>query len=129
MALQHIACIDDEQDIIQVATMALDMVGGFRVTAFIGGSQAGEGLLADLPDLILMDVMMPGLSGPELYAALKTVPEIAPIPVVFMTARVQPSEREEYLALGALGVIAKPFDPMTLADELRDLWKASGREA
>lgn len=129
MPLQHIACIDDEADILQVARMALELVGGFRISAFSDADEALRELSLDPPDLILMDVMMPVRSGPEVFSVLRGMPEFADVPVIFMTARVQPAERREYIALGGLGVIAKPFDPMVLADEIREIWTGSGRAA
>ena len=74
-------------------------------------------------DVIVLDVMMPGMDGPETLKQLRTFPALADTPVVFMTAKVQPQEVQGYLNLGALGVIAKPFDPMTLAEQLRAIWR------
>jgi len=76
-----------------------------------------------MPDLILLDVMMPGMDGPTTLKSLRGHDEFAAIPVLFMTAKVQSDEVEEYLALGAVGVIHKPFDPMALSDEIRALWQ------
>ena len=75
------------------------------------------------PDLILVDVMMPGMDGLATLKALREDPRTAETPVVFMTAKVMPRERERYLTLGAVAVIAKPFDPSTLADELAAIWR------
>ncbi|MGZ5848543.1 MAG: response regulator, partial [Ramlibacter sp.] len=74
------------------------------------------------PDLLLLDVMMPGMDGPTTLARLRELPATRQVPVVFMTAKVQASEIENYKALGALGVISKPFDPMRLADQVKALW-------
>ena len=129
MALNHIICIDDESDILQVATMTLEMVGNFKVSSFSNGEEALEGMRAVNPDLVLMDVMMPGRTGPELFADMGLDDDLKAIPVIFMTARVQPAEKQQYLDAGAIGVVSKPFDPMTLSDEIREIWARSGREA
>jgi CheY-like chemotaxis protein len=76
-----------------------------------------------LPDLVLLDVMMPYVDGPETLARLRADPALAPVPVVFVTAKTLPSEMERFRALGALDVIAKPFDPMRLLDQVQTLWE------
>lgn len=86
-----------------------------------------EKAVASVPDLILLDVMMPGMDGPTTLAALRREPTLVDVPVVFITAKVQSSEVEFYTSLGALGVISKPFDPMALADQVRAIWQ--GRPA
>ncbi|WP_199221388.1 response regulator [Desulfonatronum sp. SC1] len=78
---------------------------------------------AFVPDLILLDVMMPDMDGPTTMRELRKIPDLANTPVVFLTAKVQPQEFSAYLALGAQGVIAKPFDPMKLADEVHAVWE------
>jgi len=113
--------IEDESDIREVARIALEQLGGFSVTEASSGSE-GVALAAELrPDLILLDVMMPGMDGPATLRALRECPATAGIPVVFMTAKVRRHEIEHYLTLGARGVIAKPFDPITLADQVKAL--------
>jgi two-component system, OmpR family, response regulator len=120
--LQTILYVEDDPDIQAVAQMALQLVGGFSVALSSSGE---DGLLvarASHPDLILLDVMMPTMDGPSTLAALRADPELAGIPVVFVTAKVQAAEIEHYKSLGALDVIAKPFDPMSLADTVREIW-------
>ena len=85
-------------------------------------SQALAAVSVWKPDLILLDMMMPDMDGPTTFQKLKTLPETSSIPVIFMTAKVQPKEIESYKALGAIDVIAKPFDPMTLADTIKSIW-------
>ena len=85
-------------------------------------SQALAAVSVWKPDLILLDVMMPDMDGPTTFQKLKTLPATSSIPVIFMTAKVQPKEIESYKALGAIDVIAKPFDPMTLADTIKSIW-------
>jgi len=76
------------------------------------------------PDLLLLDVMMPGMDGPSTLKALRELSLLNGVPVVFITAKVQPSEIEHLKSLGADAVIAKPFNPMTLADQVQSIWKA-----
>jgi len=121
MNIQKILLVDDEPDIRTVGTISLADVGGFEVITASSGGEAIERARADRPDLILLDVMMPGTDGPTAMKTLAGDPETASIPVIFMTAKVQKSEVERFCALGALGVIAKPFDPMALPDEVRRL--------
>ena len=120
--LRRILFVEDDPDIRTVATMALEAVGGFSVLACDSGTQAVEKASAFSPDLVLLDVMMPGLDGPATLEALRRLPEIRETPVVFMTARVQTHEVNRYKEMGAADVIAKPFDPMALADTVRSIW-------
>jgi CheY-like chemotaxis protein len=123
-ALSHVACVDDDPDILLVASLALETVGGLRVTTFQSARRAFEGLVLDRPDLLLLDVMMPEMDGPAFLKTLLVRKDLASLPVVFMTARVQAAEIRHYKALGAAGVVAKPFDPMTLATEVRSIWQS-----
>ena len=120
--LQRILFVEDDPDIQTVARMALEAVGGFRVLACSSGQEALGQLAGFSPDLVLLDVMMPGMDGPATLAALRRLPEAAAIPVVFMTAKVQAQEVAFYRELGAVDVIAKPFDPMALPDRVRSIW-------
>ena len=119
--LGRVLVAEDDPDILAVVALSLGRVGGMEVTCCADGLAALEQVLAVAPDLILLDVMMPELDGLETLARLRADPRTAMIPVVFMTARVQPQDLEMYHAQGALAVIAKPFDPMTLAQQLRRL--------
>lgn len=120
--LRRILFVEDDPDIRMVATMALEAVGGFSVLACDSGTQAVEKAPTFDPDLVLLDVMMPGLDGPATLEALRRLPEIRETPVVFMTARVQTHEVARYREMGAADVIAKPFDPMALSDTVRSIW-------
>jgi two-component system OmpR family response regulator len=124
--LRHLLCIDDEEDILQVAKLSLEMVGGFQVSVCRGSKEAVGEAVRLRPDMILLDVMMPDRDGPATLAALRAEPACAGIPVVFMTAKVQPAEVAHYLGLGAVGVISKPFDPMALPDQIKGLWNSRG---
>ena len=114
--------MEDEPDIQAVAKLALEALGGFEVKICSSGKEALECAAAFSPDLILLDVMMPGMDGPTTLKAMRGRQELSLTPVVFMTAKVQPQEIMEYKNLGALDVIPKPFDPMTLADNVRKIW-------
>ena len=122
--LKTILYVEDEADIRTIAKMALEAVGGFSVRACASGREALTIAPDAGADLILLDVMMPGLDGPSTLKALREVPATASTPVIFMTAKVQPGEIAQYKGLGALDVIAKPFDPMTISDEIRRIWDA-----
>jgi CheY-like chemotaxis protein len=121
-SLSRILFVEDDPDIQTVARMALEAVGGFRVMPCSSGAEALERVVPFAPDLILLDVMMPGMDGLATLEALRRLPETADIPVVFMTAKVQAQEVALYLQIGAVEVIAKPFDPMTLPATVRSIW-------
>jgi CheY-like chemotaxis protein len=121
-ALARILLVEDDPDIREIAEMALGAVGGFEVFSCGTGGEALRRAAEFAPQLAVVDVMMPGMDGPGLMAALRARPDTAALPVVFMTAKVQPEEVARWRALGAAEVIAKPFDPMKLADRLRDVW-------
>lgn len=129
MTLQRILLVDDEADIRQVARLALEMIGGFQVDECPSGLEAAAAAVRFQPQLILMDVMMPGQDGPATLKALRANFDLSRIPVVFMTAKVQPQEVSEFLKLGALDVIPKPFDPMTLAATVRQIWERRPAQA
>ena len=125
--LSRILYAEDDDDIRTLAVMALTDIGGLEVVACCCGDEAIQQLPSTRPQLILLDVMMPGMDGPQVLAAVQAMEDFKSIPVVFMTAKVNVKEVGSYLALGAAGVITKPFDPMTLADQLRDIWQNSPR--
>ena len=117
--LSRILMVEDEPDIQAVARVALEVVGGLHVEVCSSGLEALEKAPAWHPDLILMDVMMPGMDGPGTLKELRNRDATKAIPVIFMTAKVQPQEVASFEMIGALGVIAKPFDPMSLADQAK----------
>ena len=121
--LKRILMIEDEPDIQAVAQLALEALGGFQVRICGTGREGVQAVAAFDPDLIVLDVMMPGMDGPSTLRALRTLSQTVATPVVFMTAKVQPQEVAEYRAMGVLDVIAKPFDPMTLAETILAIWE------
>ena len=121
--LRRILFVEDDPDIQVVATMALESLGGFTVLACGSGAEALSRFDEFAPELVLLDVMMPGMDGPATLAALRQLPS-GGVPVVFMTARVQAHEIADYRGMGAVDVIAKPFDPMTLAATVQAIWRS-----
>ena len=121
--LRRILFVEDDPDIQVVATLALESLGGFTVLACGSGAEALSRFPGFAPDLVLLDVMMPGMDGPATLRALRRLPA-GGVPVVFMTARVQAHEILQYREMGAVDVIAKPFDPMTLAEAVQTLWRS-----
>lgn len=110
-------------DIQSVAKLALEFWGGYEVMLCSNGNDVLEQVGEFDPNLILLDVMMPDLDGPATLLRLRSDPATAMIPVIFLTAKVQTTEIKRYQALGALDVIAKPFDPMKLAAQVQRIWE------
>ncbi|RLQ89342.1 response regulator [Notoacmeibacter ruber] len=115
----RILYVDDDADIREIAEMSLQLDPELDVKCSDNGKDALEIAREWKPDLILLDVMMPNMDGPTVLSHLREETETTHIPVVFMTARTQRHEVEQFIALGARGVIAKPFNPMSLASEAR----------
>jgi CheY-like chemotaxis protein len=114
--------VEDEIDIRDIAAIALAADPSIEHCTASSGLEALDALAAGTkPDVILLDVVMPQMDGPSTLARIRTMPGHEHTPVIFMTARTQPQEKSRYLALGAIGVISKPFDPMTLGQQIRDL--------
>ncbi len=114
-----ILVVDDEPDIRELARVSLEMVGGYQVVVAATGRAAVELIDSSAPDAVVLDVQMPGMDGPATLAALRGTTAGAQVPVVFLTASVQETQVAELRRLGAVGVLPKPFDPMTLPDQLR----------
>ena len=121
--LNRILLVEDDPDIQTVTSLALGTFGGFDVHICGSAHDAVQAAAGFRPDLILLDVMMPGMDGIEALSALRRDPDVGQVPVVFLTARVQPQEVERYRSLGSLAVIAKPFEPSELAARIRDIWE------
>jgi CheY-like chemotaxis protein len=116
--------VDDDDSIREVATLALELVGGWRVSSAGSGPQALELLGQALPDVVLLDVMMPGMDGLTTLSRLRQNPATAEIPVILMTAKAATGDEPEWQGLDVAGVIAKPFDPMSLTTRIRELLDA-----
>lgn len=123
VALTKVLYVEDDPDIQTVAKMALEMLGGYTLMACSSGPEAIRVAADFSPDMILLDVMMPGMDGPTTLSELRKNPALADTPAVFMTAKVMPADIANYKAMGAVDVIAKPFDPMVLATRIGEIWE------
>ncbi|KTD46949.1 two-component response regulator [Legionella rubrilucens] len=121
--LNTILYAEDESDIREIAQIALEDLGGFEVIYCTNGFDVLKAAKETEPDLLLLDVMMPGMDGPTALSELRKMPGYVQIPAIFMTAKIQSEEIQHYMAMGALEVISKPFDPMTLADKIKSAWE------
>lgn len=120
--LVRILHVDDDDDIRAVTKVALEVIGNFKVSQFSSGSEALEHAQAFAPQLFLLDVMMPKMSGEETWAGLSALPGLEKTPVIFMTAKAEPSFADSLLDRGALAVITKPFAPAQLCSTILDAW-------
>lgn len=123
--LTRILYAEDQIDIQHVATLALETVGDFTLKTCNSGLEAIEAIDDFQPQLLLFDVMMPDMDGPTALKKIREMPDYKNTPAIFMTAKVQSNEVQAYLEMGALAVIAKPFDPMTLASQIQEIWQRS----
>ncbi len=116
--MRRILIIDDEDDIREVAALSLETIAGWNVLTANSGSDGIQKAVAEQPDAILMDVMMPAMDGPTTFKEMQKTPEIAHIPVLLLTAKVQGVDQRRFAGLGVSGILFKPFDPLTLADQM-----------
>jgi CheY-like chemotaxis protein len=116
-------CVEDDPDIRMILELALTKIGQYEVCMCDGGQRALDNAPAFMPDIVLLDVMMPGITGPQTLAALREQPGMKGVPVVFLTAKAMPNEVEELLSFGATGVILKPLDMVTLSHDIRIYWE------
>lgn len=116
--MHRILIIDDEDDIREVAALSLETVAGWQVSMASSGPSGIEQARSEHPEAILLDVMMPGMDGPTTFRELGKDPATAQIPVLLLTAKVQPSDQLAFADLGVKAVLTKPFDPMTLSDQI-----------
>jgi CheY-like chemotaxis protein len=121
--LSRLLYVDDDPTLALLTRISLERVGGFTVKTCSSGTEALAEVEAFAPDLILLDVMMPVLDGPATLQALRRLPGLADVPVIFMTAKVQGDELARYRELGAADVIGKPFDPVKLPELVRAIWQ------
>jgi len=118
MKAHRLLIVDDEDDIREIVQMSLELTGGWEVLTAHSGVAAIEMAAAEQPDVVLLDVMMPGMDGPETFQRLRAHPTTSEIPVIFLTAKVQTTEQRQLQDLGATGLISKPFDPLLLNDQV-----------
>jgi two-component system, OmpR family, response regulator len=123
----NILVVDDDPDIRRIAALALERLGGFRVTVAASGAEALEVARDQLPDVVLLDVSMPGADGPDTLLALQSNPATSALPVIFFTATSSEGEADRLRALGAVGVVPKPFDFADLARQVRDIMEAASK--
>jgi len=123
-ALKTLLYVDDDPDIREIVEMSLGLDGNLAVRTSAGGEHALETMRSARPDLVVLDVMMPGMDGPAILLRMRADPELEYIPVIFMTAKANPQEVARFRDLSAIGVIAKPFDPMALGSQVRTLWNS-----
>ena len=113
--------IDDDADIRSIARLSLSRLGGMEVVEAASGAEGVRKAQDEKPDVILLDMMMPAMDGSATLAALRSQPATATTPVIFLTAKAMRAEIERLMALGAAGVLIKPFDPRTLPGDVRAL--------
>jgi CheY-like chemotaxis protein len=123
--LQRILHVDDDEDIRTIAKMTLELIGNFHVDQFSSGKDAIENALACRPQLFLLDVMMPEMSGEETWRRLLEIPTLERVPTIFMTAKAEKQFTKSLMEQGALAVITKPFDPQELCEKIVTAWEGS----
>ena len=121
-ALKSLLYVDDDPDIREIVQMSLTLDGELTVLLSDEGERALSKMRAERPDLVVLDVMMPGMDGPAILARMRADAELAHIPVIFMTAKADAQEVARFRGMTAIGVIAKPFDPMVLSKQVMALW-------
>ena len=122
--LQKIICADDEPGMLMIIKLSLENIGGYQVLAWASGQELLDMLDSWNPDLVILDAVMPGLTGLQTLARLREKEKGADIPVLFMTGSAG-AEQENFMTAGAIGVLGKPFDPLRLAEDVENIWKAS----
>ena len=118
---RHVLVVDDDDMVREITQLTLETVAGWRVRSASGGEQALALLREELPEAVLLDVMMPGMDGPATFRAMQEDPALRDVPVVLLTAKMQVGAAQPWEGLDVAGIIAKPFDPMTLADQVSSL--------
>jgi CheY-like chemotaxis protein len=123
--LQRILYLEDDPLIAELALMALQDLGGLTVRHCASGPEAIRAVEGFRPQLLLFDVMLPDMDGPQTFGHINGLPACADVPVIYMTAKAQKHQEQAYLDLGACGVIPKPFDPLSLPEQVRALWSTA----
>ncbi len=121
MTTRDVLVVDDDDDVREITQLSLEAVAGWRVRAARSGAHALELLREELPEAVLLDVMMPGMDGPATFRAMQADPALSEVPVVFLTAKMQVGTPQPWDGLDVAGVISKPFDPMSLAAQVSAL--------
>jgi len=124
--MRRILIIDDEDDIREVAALSLESIAGWTIYTASSGAEGIERAIKEQPDAILMDVMMPSMDGPTTFKQMQQTPEIAHIPVILLTAKVQGADQRRFAGLGVKAILFKPFDPITLSEQMSEAlgWSA-----
>jgi len=120
--LERICYVEDDEHAQHIVRLSLEKLGKMIVEIVSDPGVAIEAITRFKPDLVMLDWMMPGMNGPELFRKMKQEPELAALPIVFITAKTMPKELDELIALGATATISKPFSPKDLPDQLRAIW-------
>lgn len=125
MSQLRIFIVEDEPDIQKLLRMSLEMLGKHQIEIYGSGEEGLEHVAAFQPDIILLDVMLPEMDGPEVFSHLQQMEDLQHVPVVFITARVRPQDVASYRALGATDVISKPFNAVELPKKIEEIYKNS----
>lgn len=120
--LERICYVEDDEHAQLIVRVSLEKLGGMIVEIVNDPNRAIEAITRFKPDLVMLDWLMPGMDGPALFRKIKQEPELAALPIVFITAKTMPQEVDELLALGATATISKPFSPKDLPEQLRAVW-------
>ena len=120
--LERVFYAEDDEDIQRIVRMSLERIGKMTVVIESDPLKAVEGIKAFRPDLVMLDWMMPGMDGPTLLKVMRETPETKDYPVVFITAKATVKDHAELAALGAAGIISKPFSPRDLPEQLKSIW-------
>lgn len=129
--MRRILLIDDEDDIREVASLTLEATAGWNVITASSGAEGIRMAESEQPEAIVMDVMMPDMDGPTTFREMQKNPAVSDIPVVLLTAKVQSVDQRRFKDLGVAAVLFKPFDPMTLAQQIAEIlkWETVGSAA
>jgi two-component system OmpR family response regulator len=121
--LKRIMYVDDDKDLQRIVQLGLELGGGFTVMVCSSGEQALREIAEFQPDLLILDVVMPDMSGPKTLETMQNMPNIPSVPVVFFTSKTGPEHILHYRSLGAIGVIKKPLDFKRLPHQVKEIWK------
>ena len=123
--LKRIMYVDDDPDLQDIVRVGLETRGGFTVTCCDSGNQALEEISNFKPDLVILDMVLPGMSGLQLLDRMRELRGVPWIPVIFLTSKIRPDQVEDYEKLGVIGVINKPLNPLELRHQVREIWERS----